>query len=74
MVLRKVVVLYSQLLAKVSEHVIVKLLSIIRDDDLRNFESADDALPNEATDIFLRDGCQWFCFYPLGEVVDSHNK
>ena len=46
-----------QLLAKVFEHIVVDLFAIIRDEDLRNPKSIDDALPGEATDIFLRDGC-----------------
>ena len=50
-------VLYSQLLAKVSERVVIELLSIIRDEDLRNSKSIKDAFLNEATDIFLHDGC-----------------
>ena len=50
-------VLDLQLLAKVFEHVVVELLSIIRDKDPGNSESANDALPNEATNIFLCDGC-----------------
>ena len=47
----------SQLLAKVSECVIVELLSIVKDEDPRNSELADDAFPDKVTDIFLRDGC-----------------
>ena len=65
-------VLHPQLLAKVSECVIVKLFSIVRDEDLRNSELVDDAFPNKVT--VLQDGCQWFCFYPFGEVVDPPNK
>ena len=53
----KVVVLYPQLLAKVSKHVIIELLSIVRDEDPKNSELKDDALPEEVTNIFLRDGC-----------------
>ena len=62
------------MLAKVFEHIVVELFAIIRDEDLRNPKSADDALPDEATDIFLCDGCQWFYFYSFGEVVDPNNK
>ena len=62
------------MLVKVSERVVIKLLSIIKDEDLRNSELIDDALPKKVTDIFLRDGCYWFYFYPLGEVVNSYNK
>ena len=54
---QRVVVLYFQLLAKVSECVVVEFLSIVRDEDLRNSKSTKDAFLNEATDIFLHDGC-----------------
>ena len=54
---QRVVVLYSHLLAKVSEHVVVEFLSIVRDEDLRNSKSTKDAFPDKATNIFLHDGC-----------------
>ena len=50
-------VLVPQLLAKVSECIVVKLFAIVRDEDPRNPESVDDALLDEVTNIFLRDGC-----------------
>ena len=46
-----------QLLAKVSKCIVVELFAIVRDEDPRNLELADDALPDEAMDIFLHDGC-----------------
>ena len=51
------VVFYSQLLAEVSKCIIIELLSIVKDEDPRNFELVDDALPNEVMDIILRNGC-----------------
>ena len=50
-------VLDPQLLAKVFEYVVVELFSIVRDEDPRNPKSANDVLPDEATNIFLHDGC-----------------
>ena len=48
-------ILDPQLLAKISDCVIIVLLSIIKDDDLRDSEAANDALPNEVLNIFLCD-------------------
>ena len=67
-------VFYPQLIAKVSKCIVVELFAIVRDKDLRDPKLADDALLDEVTDILLRNGCQWFCFYPFSEVVDPHNK
>ena len=47
----------SQLMTKVSERIIVKLSAIVKDEDPRDPKLANDALPNEATDILHRDGC-----------------
>ena len=69
-----VVVLDPQLLAEIFECVIVKLLSIVRDEDLGDFEAANDAFPNEALNIFLYDSGQWFCLNPFGEVVDPYDE
>ena len=63
----------SQLIAKVSKCIIVELFTIVRDEDPRDPKSVDDALLEEATNILLHDDCQWFCFYPFGEIVDPHN-
>ena len=67
-------VLVPQLLAKVSECIVVKLFAIVRDEDPRNPESVNDALLDEVTNIFLRDGCQWFYFHPFCEVFNPNNK
>ena len=63
-----------QLIAKVFERIVVELFAIIRNEDLRDPRSVDDALLDEVIDILLHDGCQWFSFYPFGEVVNLHNK
>ena len=63
-----------QLIAEVFERIIVELLAIVRDKGPRDPKLADDALPNEVTDILFHDSCQWFCLYPFGEVVDPNNK
>ena len=49
-------VLDPQLLAKVFECIVAELFSIIKDNP-KNPKSANDALPNVATEIFLLDGC-----------------
>ena len=67
-------VLVPQLIVEVSECIVVKLFAIVKDEDPRDPKLADDALLDEVTDILLYDGCQWFCLYPLGEVVDPHKK
>ena len=51
-----VVVLNPQLLAEISEYNIVKLFSIVKDEDLGDFEAANDAFPDETSNIFLCDG------------------
>ena len=62
------------MLVKVPEHITVELLSIVRDEDLRDSEAANDAFPYEVSDILLHDSGQWFCLDPFGEVVDSYNE
>ena len=67
-------VLDSQLIAEVSEHIVVELLAIVRNEGPKDPKPIDDALSDKATDILFRDGCQWLCLYPFGEVVDPNNK
>ena len=62
------------MLAKISECVIVELLSIVRDENPGDLEAANDTFPDEASDIFLRDSGQWFFLDPFGEVVDPYDK
>ena len=49
---RRVVVLYSQLLAEVFKCVFVELFSIVRDENPRNFESADMLFQTELHTFF----------------------
>ena len=46
-----------QLIAKVFERIVVELFAIIRNEDLRDPKSVDDALLDEVIDILLHDGC-----------------
>ena len=64
----------SQLIAKVSECIVVEVFAIVRNEGPRDPILVDDALPNEATNILFHDDCQWFCLYPFGEIVDPNNK
>ena len=64
----------SQLLEEVLECIVVELLPIIRDKDFGDSEAANDAFPNEASDVFLSDYGQGFCLNPFSEVVDSYDE
>ena len=50
-----VMVIDPQLLAKISECVIVKLLFVVGYEGLGDFEMANDVFPNKVPDILLRD-------------------
>ena len=67
-------VLNPQLLAKIPECIIIKLLSIVRHEDSRDSETADDVFLDESSDIFLYDNGQWFDLDPFGEVVDPYDE
>ena len=67
-------VLDPQLLAKISECFIIKLLSIIKDKDFRDPKAIDNAFLDEASYVLLGDGVQRFCFNLFGEVIDPHDK
>ena len=49
-----------QLLVEISKHVVIELLSIIREEDSRDAKAANDTFPNETTNILLRDNSQGF--------------
>ena len=61
-------------MAKIFEHIIVELLSIVKDEDPRDSKAENDTFPDKALDIFLRDSGQWFFLDLFGEVVDPYNK
>ena len=54
-------ILDPQLLAEISEYVIVELLSIFNEDDPGDSKTTNDVLPNKVLGIFLYDSGQWFC-------------
>ena len=62
-------ILDSQLWAKISEQVAVKLFSAIWDQDSRDPIPADDVPPDEASYVLLCDGGQGFNFHPFGKVI-----
>ena len=51
----RVMVFDSQLLVEISECIVVKLLSINRDEDSRDSEATNDVLPDKVLDFFLSD-------------------
>ena len=61
-------------MVEISKCVIIKLLSVVRDEDPGDSEAANDAFLNEAPDILLRDSGQWFCLNQFGEIVDPYNE
>lgn len=68
-----VVVLDSQLLAKVHECAIVKLLTIVRDKDLGIPKWQ--MMPFQMKlQKFLSMNVQWFCLDPFGEVVNPYDE
>ena len=69
-----VVVLDSQLWAKIPEGVVVELFPIILDQDSRDSILADDVTPYEVSHVLLCDGDQGFVFYPFGEIIYADYK
>ena len=61
-------------MAEISEYVIVKLLSIVRDKDHGDSEATNDAFPDETSEILLHDSGQWFCLNSFSEVVNPYNE
>lgn len=58
-----------ELLTEIPKIGIVKLLSIIRDNSVRNVKSLYEILPHEFGDLFFRDHSQCLCLDPFGEVI-----
>ena len=52
---RGVIVLDPQLLAEISKCIIVELLAVVKDEDSRNSEVANDTFPDKAPDVLLCD-------------------
>ena len=61
-------------MVEIPECIIVELISIVRDEDLRDSEVANDTFLEEASDIFLHDSGQWFYLDPFDEVVNPYDK
>ena len=56
------------------ESIVVELLCVVRDDNLKNFKSIDDVLPYENFGIPLSDFGKRLCLYPLCKVVYGDNQ
>ena len=69
----RIVILDSELGAKVFEFLVIELLSIIRYQCFWDFEPANYGLPNKVAYLFLNDCCQQLGLCPFGEVVHSYN-
>ena len=61
-------------MAEITECIIVELLSIVKHEDSRDSETADDVFLEEASNIFLCDSGQWFSLDLFGDVVDPYGK
>lgn len=61
-------------MVEVSKCVVVKFFAVVKDEDPGNPEEANDALPNEASDISLCDNSQWFGLDPFSKVVDPYDE
>ena len=49
------------------------MFPIIGDDRMWDSESGDDVSLDEVHALRLGDRGEWFCSYPLGEIIDRHN-
>ena len=61
-----------ELLAQGSDHIVVKVCTVVSDDPLGDTIPANKVLLDEAGNNILCDGCEGSCFDPLGEVVNGH--
>ena len=59
-------------MTKIFEFVIIKLLSVIRDDDPWNAEPTNDVSLDETLDFCLRDSCKGFRLDPLGKIINCN--
>ena len=69
----RIVILDSELGAKVFEFLVIELFSIFGYQCLWDSEPADYGSPNEVTYLLLSDYGQWLSLCPFGEVVHSYN-
>ena len=68
-----IVILDSELGAKVFEFLVIELFSIIGYQCLWDFEPTDYGPPNEVAYLFLGDYGQWLGLCPFSEVVHFYN-
>ena len=61
-----------ELSVEVLELFIIKLSTVVSDDDLREAESRGDGLLNKFSGLGLDDLSYRLSFQPFGEVIDSH--
>ena len=64
--------LYLELLAELSDHLVVKIGTIVRNDPLRYTVSTDQVVPNEPFHDALGYGGVGSCFDPLREVINCY--
>ena len=69
----RIVILDSELIAKVFEFLVVVLLSIIKYQCFWDPEPADYGPPHKVAYLLLGVYCQWLDLYPFGELVHSYN-
>ena len=65
-------VLYLELLAELSDHLVIKIGTIVRNDPFGDTVSTDQVMPNEPCHDVLGYGSIGSCFNPLCEVVNYH--
>jgi hypothetical protein len=63
----------TQGLAIFFESVTVKLFPIVNSQFSWNSKSADYVLPKELLNCWRFDVREWFCFYPLREIIDGNS-
>ena len=67
-------VLNIELGAEVFKLLVIKLSTIIGNNNSRKTKSKDDGFPNKIFGFALGDLGHRFSFYPFGEAVDSHKQ
>ena len=67
-------VLYLELLVELSDHLVVKIGTIVRNDPLRYSVSTDQVVPNEPCHDVLGYGSKGSCFNPLGKVINRYQN